>query len=272
MNVAENVALIVPCHDYGRYVEELLLSIAGQTFRPAEVVVIDDGSTDGSPEVVGRLRDQLAGVLDLRLVCQPHLGLAEAVRRGMSETASPLVAIVGADDRLTPRYVEVLSAALAADPAAGFAYPRMRMFGDEEGVVATYPFDVDRLLFDHNYVPGVAMMRRVAYLAAGGLSDLPVHEDWDLILALAERGWPGVLVPEVLYEWRRHPLARNHADLTRRLTARVRILARHWRLVARRAHMALPWTGYAVLRRVAARSPRRSVRARRSTSAWVEVP
>ena len=73
----------------------------------------------------------------------------------------------------------------------------MRLFGDETGIYRTYPFEVDRLLFDHNYVPGIAMMRRDAYREVGGLRDLDAFEDWDLFLSFAERGWDGVLVPEV---------------------------------------------------------------------------
>ena len=130
---------------------------------------------------------------------------------------------------------------------------------------------MDRLLFDHNYIPGSAMMRRSAYEQVGGLRGLPAHEDWDLFLALAERGWPGVLVPEVLCDWRRHAAARNHSTVGRRLRLRVALVGGHRRLLARRLHMAVPWTAYAVGRRVRARIDPHGSRATRSRSAWVEV-
>ena len=75
-------------------------------------------------------------------------------RAGCAETDAEIFAVVSADDRVRPRYVEALTAALDADPRVGFAYPLMEMFGDEQGVVRSYPFSVDRLLFDHNYIPG----------------------------------------------------------------------------------------------------------------------
>lgn len=271
MTTESAVALVLPCRNYGRFVGEMLRSIAAQTVLPAEVVVVDDGSEDDSATAAESVAAELSDRFSIRVIRQPALGLAAAVERGVDETSSPFVGVVNADDLLLPGYVERLASALELRPDAGFAYPRMRMFGDEHGVVATYPFNVDRLLFDHNYVPGVSVVRREAFLAAGGFSDLPAHEDWDFFLTLVELGWPGVLVPEVLYQWRRHVAARNHSGLGRRLVLRVRIAWRHRRLLARRAHMALPWTVYGVFRR--ARStlmPRRSP-TRRSRSAWVEA-
>ena len=264
------VALIVPCHDYGRYAGDALRSIAAQDVAPAEVVVVDDGSVDDSAQVLLALRDELADQLDVRVLLRPHAGLPATVLAGLHETRSPLFALVSADDRLRPGFVGRLAAALDARPDAAFAYPKMRLFGDEDGIYQTYPFEVDRLLFDQNFVPGIAMMRRAAYEQVGGLRGLAAYEDWDLFLSFAEQRWTGVLVPEVLYEWRRHGGARSQVGLRARLRLRGQVLAGHPRLLARRAHMAVPWTAYAVGRRVAARvRPGRGV-SRRSRSAWVE--
>jgi len=264
------VALIVPCHNYGRYAGEALRSVAAQEIRPAEVVVVDDGSVDDSAARLLALRDELDGVLDMRVLLREHEGLPLTVMAGLRETSSPLFAVVSADDRVLPGFVGRLAAALDARPDAAFAYPKMRLFGDEDGVYQTYPFEVDRLLFDQNFVPGIAMMRRAAYEEVGGLRGLVAYEDWDLFLSFAEHRWGGVLVPEVLYEWRRHGGARNHVSLGTRLRLRGQVLAGHPRLLARRAHMALPWTAYAVGRRVAARVRPERGASRRTRSAWVE--
>jgi glycosyltransferase involved in cell wall biosynthesis len=270
MTAPEQVALVVPCHNYGRYAAESLASVAAQTVSPAEVVVVDDGSTDDSAAVLEVACRDLASSMSVQLVTQSHQGLAAAVATGLARTASPLFAVVSADDRLLPGFVSSLSRALHDRPDAAFAYPKMRLFGDESGIYKTYAFDVDRLLFDQNYVPGIAMMRRDAYADVGGLRDLVAFEDWDLFLALAERGWSGVLVPEVLYEWRRHSVARSRRSVSSRLALRGRILAGHHRLLVRRAHMAVPWTAYSVGRRAGARFGGKGA-SRRSQSAWVEV-
>ena len=265
-------ALIVPCHNYGRFLAEMLQSISSQTVLPAEVVLIDDGSTDESPEAIAALQNHYGQVLPLRVLTQPNRGFARTVARGLAETKSPYVAVVSADDRLHPRFVEALEGALNARPEAGFAYPKMVLFGDEDGVYRTYPWDVDRLVFDHNYIPGIALMRRSAYLRTRGLRELRAYEDWDLWLSFAERRFAGVLVPEILYEWRRHASARNHNSLRIRVWLRVQILLSHRRLIARRWKSVVPWTGYAVARRIAYRLGLSTGRQRRSRSCWVEAP
>ncbi len=270
MTATAPVALIVPCHNYGRYAGEALRSVAAQEVRPAEVVVVDDGSVDGSGDVLVALRAELADRLDVQVLLRPHAGLPATVDAGLRATRSPLFAVVSADDRVLPGFVGRLSDALAERADAAFAYPKMRLFGDEHGIYRTYPFEVDRLLFDQNFVPGIAMMRREAYAEVGGLRGLEAYEDWDLFLSFAERGWTGVLVPEVLYEWRRHRAARNHVGLGTRLRLRGQVLAGHRRLVARRAHMAVPWTAYSVGRRLAARMRPELSTSRRSRSAWLE--
>jgi glycosyltransferase involved in cell wall biosynthesis len=211
------VALVVPCHNYGRFAAEALRSIAAQDVRAAEVVVVDDGSTDNSAQTLLALREELAEQLDVRVLLRPHEGLPATVLAGLHETSSPLFAVVSADDRVLPGFVGQLATALEDRVDAAFAYPKMRLFGDEDGIYQTYEFEVDRLLFDQNYVPGIAMMRRAAYEQVGGLRGLVAYEDWDLFLSFAEHGWTGVLVPEVLYEWRRHGAARNHVGLGTRL-------------------------------------------------------
>ena len=266
------VALVVPCHNYGRFAAEALRSIAAQDVRAAEVVVVDDGSTDDSAQTLLALRDELADQLDVRVLLRPHEGLPATVLAGLHETSSPLFAVVSADDRVLPGFVGRLATALEDRVDAAFAYPKMRLFGDEDGIYQTYEFEVDRLLFDQNYVPGIAMMRRAAYEQVGGLRGLVAYEDWDLFLSFAEHGWTGVLVPEVLYEWRRHGAARNHVGLGTRLRLRGQVLVGHPRLLARRAHMAVPWTAYAVGRRVAARVRPDAGTSRRTRSAWVEQP
>lgn len=265
------IAVIVPCHNYGHFAGEALRSIAGQSEPPAEVLVIDDGSTDGSLAALQAICNELSGVLPLRLLSQPQRGLAATVARGFAETKSACVVLVSADDRVGPRFLESLSRALEADPRAGFAYPKMALFGDERGVCQSYPWSLDRLIFDHNYVPGIALVRRDAYAATRGMRELRAHEDWDLWLSFAESGFHGVFVPEVLYEWRRHGGARNLQPARVRVGLRIQILATHRSLVLRRWRSAIPWSVYAVARRLFQRVPFRVSGSRRSKSCWVEA-
>jgi glycosyltransferase involved in cell wall biosynthesis len=269
--VTTPVAVVMPCHNYGRYVGDAVHSIAAQTELPAEVLVVDDGSTDDSATVLAGLHEELSGRLNLRVDSQPNRGLVRTLNDAVSRTSAPYVLFVSADDRARPALIERLRQALDDHPSAGYAYPKMALFGDETGVHLSYPFSAGRLLFDHNYVPGAAMVRRDAFVAAGGLRQLPAHEDWDLWLGFLAAGWRGVFVPEVLYDWRRHHTARNYQSRLLKLQLRFAILtARPW-LLLRYGHLAVPYTARSIWRRLRLRVGPPPPYGR-TESCWVERP
>jgi glycosyltransferase involved in cell wall biosynthesis len=267
--VTTDVAVVMPCHNYARYVAEAVRSVADQTVRPSDVLIIDDGSSDDSAEVLAALHSELADRLPIRVVSRANRGLVRTLNEGVADTSAPYIMFASADDRAHPQLIEKLAAALDANPRAGYAYPKMELFGDEVGVYLSYPFSPGRLIFDHNYVPGAAMVRRVAFDAVGGVRDLRAHEDWDLWLGFLEAGWRGVFVPEVLYDWRRHVAARNHQDTRTKLALRLSILAGHPRLLVRYSYLAVPFTISSIWRRLRVRLDSRSPYAR-TASGWIE--
>jgi glycosyltransferase involved in cell wall biosynthesis len=268
--VTTPVAVVMPCHNYGRYVAEALRSIADQTVRPAEVLVIDDGSTDDTADVLAGLERELADRLPIRVIYQQNHGLVRTLNDGVAATSAPYVMFASADDRARPQLIEQLSAALDRDQSAGYAYPKMQLFGDEHGIHLSYPFSAGRLIFDHNYIPGAAMVRRRAFVEAGGIKNLAAHEDWDMWLGFLDAGWRGVFVPEVLYEWRRHAAARNHQDRRAKLELRLAILTGHPRLLVRYSYLAVPFTVRSMWRRLRVRFGPAPPYAR-TVSCWIEA-
>lgn len=265
------VAIVIPCYNYGRYAAESLRSLAQQTVTPAEVLVVDDGSTDDSAAILDALAAELHDRLPITVVHQRNRGIVRTLNEGVAATSSPYVLFVSPDDRTLPALVERLSDALDRTPSAGYAYPKMRLFGDEEGVYLTFPFSPGRLLFGHNYIPGASMVRRTAFEAVGGFRELEAFEDWDMWLSFLDRGWKGVLVPEVLYEWRRHPTARSHRSVSHKLKLRFAIMAGHPRALLRYCLLAVPVTAWSLWRRLRIRMPGRPpVGYARSTTAWIE--
>lgn len=266
------VAVVMPCYNYGRYVAESLRSLAAQTVTPFEVLVINDGSTDDSAQVLDELADELRDRLPIAVVHQSNRGIVRTLNEGVAATSAPYILFVSPDDRTLPQLVAKLARALDDHPAAGYAYPKMRLFGDEAGVYLTFPFSAGRLLFDHNYVPGASMVRRGAYEAVGGFRELAAFEDWDLWLSFLDRGWKGILVPEVLYEWRRHATARSHQKVSSKLRLRVAILRGHPRSLVRYGLLAFPVTLWSLWRRLRIRLPFRPPTGyARSTTAWIEA-
>lgn len=123
------VSVVIPCHNYGRFLAAAIESVLGQSRPGIEVIVVDDGSTDDSAEVAARYPD-------VAYVKQPNQGQAAAQNRGLEAAGGELVLFLDADDELTPGAVEALAGALRERPECAFAYGHVERV-DSEGAVIT---------------------------------------------------------------------------------------------------------------------------------------
>jgi len=195
------VAVVIPCHNYGSYLAECLDSVLAQTARPAEIVVVDDLSTDATPDVAGRYAAR--GVKYLRV----EVGNVNPARlAGMRATTAPLLCFLDADDTLAPDYLAAAVAALDKDPGAAIAYTDMVTFGADSGRMV-HPRDPSRAdITRENYIHAGSVVRRVAVESVRGLErpKLPLSlEDWQLWRAIMRDGWRAVKTPSV-YRYRKH--------------------------------------------------------------------
>lgn len=94
------VSVVIPAHNYARYLPETIGSVLAQTFTALEVIVVDDGSIDDTREVVARECDPR-----VRYVWQENAGLSAARNRGIREARMPFVAFLDADDRWEPEFL-----------------------------------------------------------------------------------------------------------------------------------------------------------------------
>lgn len=168
----------MPAYNAGRYIAESIRSVQAQTYADWELVVVDDGSTADTAEVV---RGVAAGDERVRLVSQPNGRLGRARNNGIAHSRGQLIAFLDSDDLWLERKLELQLKAFAetdaelvftdgfvfrgddaADESKTFNIPRGRLAGTEL-------FD---LLFLHNHVPVLSvMLRRELWERAGGCEE-----------------------------------------------------------------------------------------------------
>ena len=120
------VSTIIPCHDGERYVAEAIRSALAQTCGSHEIIVVDDGSTDGSADVVRTFGDLV------RLASQVRGGAARARNLGAGIATGRNMAFLDADDLWTPNALRELVAVLEADPSLGLVFGTMEQFVSSE--------------------------------------------------------------------------------------------------------------------------------------------
>ena len=199
--MAPRVSVIVPCYNLGRYLAEAVDSVLAQTFQDFEVIVVDDGSTDVETQriVAAFSRPKT------RLIRLPHAGLAATRNAGIAAANGDILCALDADDRLEPAFFEKAIAVLDRDPSVTFVSAWLRTFGEESWDWTPARCDVPTLLWEDTVLTA-ALVRRDAVVAAGCYDTaMPVQgdEDWDLWLTLVERGHRGVILPEILFNYRR---------------------------------------------------------------------
>jgi glycosyltransferase involved in cell wall biosynthesis len=105
------VSVIIPCYNAERWVGDAIQSCLSQTYRPIEVIVIDDGSTDGSRQIVLEAARSSHG--SVKLIEIAHRGAPVARNRGLAAAAGDYVQFLDADDLMSPRKIELQAAAAA---------------------------------------------------------------------------------------------------------------------------------------------------------------
>lgn len=226
------ISVILPVRDAATTLSAALESIREQTLRDIEIIVVDDGSTDSTPEIISR-----AAQLDSRIVpMRAGTGLVDALNLGISAAKAPYIARMDADDVSLPERLRLQKSFLDTHPEIDLASCRVA-FGGDAGTARGYALHVDWIngLLDHDAIannrfiesplahPSV-MFRRELPARHGGYRDGPFPEDYELWLRWLEAGARMAKLPESLVIWNDPPdrLSRVHPRYSREAFFRVK--------------------------------------------------
>jgi glycosyltransferase involved in cell wall biosynthesis len=208
------VSVIIPAYNAAAYIGETISSVTNQTHQNLDIIVIDDGSSDATTEIV---KSFIAADHRIRLISQTNGGVARARNRGIETAHGDFIAPIDADDLWHPEKIEKqLRVFGQTTPRTGLVYCWSSTIDESgyvyarDGAVESYAGNVFLPLIVHNFIGNASapLMRRDAVLEVGGydpgLRDQRAQgvEDSKIYLAIAER-YEFAFVPERLVGYRR---------------------------------------------------------------------
>lgn len=203
-----SVSVVVPSHNHARFVEATLRSIMKQTLRPAKLLVIDDGSSDDSPQVIERVLNDCP--FPSELIARENRGLSATLNEGFWRTQADYFAYLGSDDLWLPDFLKARVGRLAERPAAVLAYGHAYFVDEHNAIIdstADWAHYVDgdvrqMLLRTTAPMSPTVMYRRIA-LEHERWNEESKLEDYELYLRLSAAG-EFAFDPQILSAWRRH--------------------------------------------------------------------
>ena len=208
------LSVVIPCYNTGHYLEETLSSVLASTYRPLEVLIVDDGSTDAQSlreleRVSTRHIDQL------RVIRTRNQGLALTRNAGAREARGEFLAFVDAGHLVRPDFFARALHVLESYDNVGFVYSWAQFFGDSTDWLPTWNTEFPYLLGQN--MPTSLVVTRCSAFLQHRCNRAEVEfgsEDWDTWIRLAAAGYQGVSLPHLLVKYRI-----QHGSMSRAISA-----------------------------------------------------
>ena len=242
------ISVVVTCYNCRDYIGDAIRSVARQTLRDFECVIVDDASTDDSADVVRRTLDELADPRFSQIRLPKNVGQTGATRRGLAATTGSFVCFLDSDDLWHADFLERhLAAHLNESYAVGFTACNARLIDGqgktadsrdpsrarrirEDGAGAMFSWDAARHLVAHPgrtaFADGVVLRRSLIDLVFPDDDEaFRLHMDF-YVVVMAQMVAGSLLIDEALYAYRLH--GRNGAADNPVLGGRLHLSSRNW--------------------------------------------
>ena len=210
------VSVIVPIYNAAPFLRETLDSIVASTYRPIEVVMVDDGSHDDSLTIAQSYCKQYT---ECQVIAQDNKGVSAARNTAIKAAKGTYILPVDADDKIADTFIEKAVEVIEHDNNIRVVGCRCWMFGavDKEWKLPDFSHS---LLARKNMIPATALYRKADWERCGGYCEEEIYrEDWDFWLSMMELGGTFYRLNEILFYYRIAPL---HSTGSRRVLAKGR--------------------------------------------------
>jgi glycosyltransferase involved in cell wall biosynthesis len=232
LNKEPKISVISACYNHGKFINEMVDSVINQTFDDYEIVIVNDGSTDNTAEILNKITDQ-----KVRIIHTENHGPADARNSAIKLARASIIMNLDADDKIAPDLLEKAYRIFSSGPNVGIVHSGASFFGAKSGEYKISEYNLESMLFD-NRIISQAFFRKEDWQSVGGYSRELIYglEDWDFWLLIIELGREVVNIPEKLVYYRTY---RNHEecrsnklkkDRMKVLETQVTIFRRHQKL------------------------------------------
>ena len=201
------VGVIIPCYNYGVYLNEAVDSVLKSTYSPIEIIIVNDGSTDNTEEVV---REIMTRNDNVSYIYQNNQGPSVARNNGIKRTKAKYILPLDADDKISDDYIEKAVDVLENDTDVKIVYCNALFFGEKQGKWKLTKFSTKELLV-RNMIFSCALFRKEDWIKTGGYSHelLGGWEDWEFWISMLKDGGCAFQLKITGFFYRIHPGSRD---------------------------------------------------------------
>jgi glycosyltransferase involved in cell wall biosynthesis len=208
MSTKVQISVVIPAYNSAAFIAKTLESVLAQTLQPAEVIVVDDGSTDETLKIVQGFGDTV------RCISQRNMGVSAARNAGIESARYEWIALLDSDDLWRADKLERQAGVILEDPAVDFIYTGHYCFFEDriESTVPAQPASrIKQSMYHVRFMTSSVVLRRSKAIEIGGFdTTLRSSEDWDLWLRLVKDGARFAAIDEPLTSYRKSPSGLTH--------------------------------------------------------------
>lgn len=208
----KKVSVIIPCYNQGKYLKDSIGSVINSTYPNIEIIVINDGSTDDTGEIINELKTRYP---EIKFINIENSGVCTARNIGVKNSSGDYILPLDADDKIGAEYIEKAVKILDNNSNIGLVYCDAEFFGQFRKKWELKSATIENMLVQNRIFPS-ALFRRETFDKTGGYKTVMEKgcEDWELWISIIETGAEIYKIPETLFFYRKSENERTKKSLT----------------------------------------------------------